>query len=522
MFGSRKDRKKPTRSSTAQLFEQANSAAAVGGITVETPLSRYLLPPEVVLYEPSARDIRHCGKSAARLIFLNTPLTEAEQKALDSLHEAIADEAGAGKQNQEEAVEFPAYVRPHALRLLQQAKWDVKKAISLMHTCLEMRVRNLPVFEGDVVQGLKRSTLYWHGRDRSCRPVLVWRMSQTPSLGLEVERAKSMILWVLEFAIRHLMVPGRVETWVFIVDLRGCSFSTLTSSARSLIWNLRRLVEEVYCERNFCAKILYMPALLQPVVNFFVPEDKKHQVEVVRDRDISKVMTYLCQPHQLEQHYGGSAPNVKDGEAYPYRFFPHCCGPDTGGSSPEESVHGVTDREFHEGCLWDAFEKDQWVRRSRQQSLPFASAQALCELTGATMPEPCTTLAQWKASVAPKQETPCAEECGAETCQGEVEASPLPAHIKEKKEAAKRREEPTTSQNPNNSSAEFTSQQTWSDESHTLKTNATLLTTKTAHAISKEELGRLQSQVAVCQQAELPVPELEATVADGHFCSFFC
>lgn len=405
-----KDSKKLARASTAQLFEQADSTVAVGGITVESPLSRYLLPPEVVLYEPSATDIRRCGKSAARLIFLNTPLTDAEQQALDSLHKAIADEAGA--ELVEEAATFPAYVRPHALRLLQLAKWDVKKAISFMHTYLEMRVQKLPVTEGYVVQGLKNSMLYWHGRDRSCRPVLVWRVSQAPSLGLDLERAKSTVLWTLEFAVRHLLVPGRVESWVFIIDLRGCSFSTMTSGARSLIWYTRRLIEEVYCERNFCAKILYMPSLLLSLVNFFIPEDKKDQVESVRDKDISRVMTSLCEPHQLEEHYGGSAPNVKDGEAYPYRFFPHCCGPKAEGSPPDESLHSFTDREFHEGCLWDASpgEKQQWIQKSQHQSLTFASAQTLCELIGGAAPEPCKTLAQWKALLAAEQEMPCMED----------------------------------------------------------------------------------------------------------------
>lgn len=523
MLCSGKDRKKLARASTAQLFEQTSSAVAVGGITVDSPLSRYLLPPEVVLYEPSASDIRRCGKSAARLIFLNTPLTDAEQQALDTLHKTIADEAGA--EMAEEAAKFPAYVRPHALRLLQQAKWDVKKAISLMHTYLEMRVQKLPVTEGYVAQCLKSSMLYWHGRDRSCRPILVWRLSQTPSLGLELERGKSTVLWILEFAIRHLMVPGRVESWVFIVDLRGCSFSTLTSGARSLIWNLRRLIEEVYCERNFCTKILYMPSLLQSIVNFFIPEDKKDQVEFVRDKDISRVMTGLCEPHQLEEHYGGSAPNVKDGEAYPYRFFPHCCGPETGSSPPDQSLHGFTDREFHEGCLWDAFpgEKEQWMEKCQKQSLPFASAQALCELTGGTTPAHCKTLAQWKALVAPGQEMPCTEDSKAESCEFKRKAALLPGAAKEVEEAAGRREESVKLENPTSSSTELTSQQVSSHESHELKTNATLLTSKTTNTTAKEELSK--SEVPACQRVELLAsePELEAASArQSYFCGFFC
>jgi len=383
------------------------------------------------------------------------------------------------------------------------------------------------------VQGLKNSMLYWHGRDRSCRPVLVWRVSQAPSLGLDLERAKSTVLWTLEFAVRHLLVPGRVESWVFIIDLRGCSFSTMTSGARSLIWYTRRLIEEVYCERNFCAKILYMPSLLLSLVNFFIPEDKKDQVESVRDKDISRVMTSLCEPHQLEEHYGGSAPNVKDGEAYPYRFFPHCCGPKAECSPPDESLHSFTDREFHEGCLWDASpgEKQQWIQKSQHQNLTFASAQTLCELIGGAAPEPCKTLAQWKALLAAEQEMPCMEDSEVESCHLEGEAPLLPGGeasgaADEVEEAAERSEETVKLENSTSklgaSRGPSTAQQASSDEAHGF---ATLLTSKTTNTMPKEELGKSENPVPACQQVELLASEseLEAALArQSHFCGVFC
>ena len=39
-----------------------------------------------------------------------------------------------------------------------------------------------------------------------------------------------MILFILEYAVRYLLVPGRVENWVLLVDLTGCGLSMAASS----------------------------------------------------------------------------------------------------------------------------------------------------------------------------------------------------------------------------------------------------------------------------------------------------
>ena len=129
------------------------------------------------------------------------PLLDFEQKALDKLHEALKGEKALAPGGV-----MPSYVRLHALRLLQQAKWKVDKAINTIATHLEtlrmhfqvplgslwgpfrvlvprMRVQKMPVKEADVLKDLQHGIMYWHGRDRACRPVLVWRMEKISSGG---------------------------------------------------------------------------------------------------------------------------------------------------------------------------------------------------------------------------------------------------------------------------------------------------------------------------------------------------
>eukprot|EP00931_Biecheleriopsis_adriatica_P036526 TRINITY_DN21030_c0_g1_i1.p2 TRINITY_DN21030_c0_g1~~TRINITY_DN21030_c0_g1_i1.p2 ORF type:complete len:247 (-),score=33.22 TRINITY_DN21030_c0_g1_i1:69-809(-) len=140
-------------------------------------------------------------------------------------------------------------------------------------------------------------------------------------------------------------------------------------------------------------KIFFMHWIVRGVVNALIPEDKKSKVEMVADSDIGRVMGGLCETNQLEKQYGGTAPNVARGEAYPYRFFENCRGSKCSSSPSDDSLHHFTDRSFHEGFLWDTFPgaKAQWQHAAQKQSLTPASAAELSKLTGAPV-RPCRTV----------------------------------------------------------------------------------------------------------------------------------
>ena len=392
---------KSARGYTAALYADAATAPGVGGLVLSLPLSEYTLPPEVVLYQPSAGDIHRGGapapqgKTGNRLIFLNVPLLDSEQRALKALHDALKGEKALAP-----AGALPSYVRLHALRILQQARWRVDRALTTIATHLEMRVQKMPVHEDSVLQDLQSGMMYWHGRDRACRPVLVWRAEKI--CGLDPERATKMMLFVLEYAVRYLMVPGRVENWVLIVDLTNCGMSMgASSSTRSITRNVTRLLEEVYCGRNFTTKIFHMPFILRAIVNSLIPEDKKSKVEFVADSDIASCMRKLCEAHQLEEQYGGTAPNVRAGEAYPFRFFPHCRGPASGGTPPLPSLHDTTDRLFHEGLSLDTNEQAVWEEFIGAQALTEQTAEAMSKHLGRAL-EPTVTFQQWQRLISPE------------------------------------------------------------------------------------------------------------------------
>eukprot|EP00928_Gymnodinium_smaydae_P036317 TRINITY_DN25404_c0_g1_i1.p1 TRINITY_DN25404_c0_g1~~TRINITY_DN25404_c0_g1_i1.p1 ORF type:complete len:581 (-),score=107.69 TRINITY_DN25404_c0_g1_i1:234-1976(-) len=366
------------------------SVPSIGGcVSLRAPHSAHLLPLEVALFEPSDEEIFHggcvLGHVGARQIFLNTPLSGREASALRKFREALGGEV-------------PEYARPHALRLLQQSKFDMAKALELLRTLLTERVRRLPIAEIDVLEDLRSGFIYWHGRDRKCRPCMVIRLERLGVMARDRERVVRLVVFVLEYALRFAMVPGRVENWVVILDLANAlkviSPFHLGSTLSTAI-ALGTTLERVYCGRMVWMKIVNMPGnnFVNKAVNSAVPSEKRDKVSF--PADAAAAMLEHFEANQLEARYGGTAPDLEPEETYPFHFFPNATGTRKASSVEQDgdtSLHHLTSHAFHEGCLWDTSCSDaaraRWLRKAKASSLPPRAAAELSRLSGSIV-EPC-------------------------------------------------------------------------------------------------------------------------------------
>jgi hypothetical protein len=408
------------RADMSDLFTVApEKVPGIGGIlNLREPHSEYLLPAEVALFEPSQDEIFHKGHAdrlGSRHIFLNTPLSQAESTALGELHTLLANRGMA----ESETSAFPRYMEPHALRILQTCKFNVPKAMDMMKTCIKERVRRLPIHEKDVIDDLRKGFIYWHGRDRKCRPCLVIRLEHLGEMAADKERAVRIVMFTLEYALRFAMVPGRVENWVVIIDLANVmrTISPLRiGSMASTAAAIGTTLEKVYCGRMVWLKIVNMPGGLARVVDSIIPTEKKDKVSF--PSDAAAELLEQMEPHQLERRYGGTAPDVLPEESYPFRFFKNPRGDaalltdhptprgDAALREPEDySLHESTQLAFHEGLLWDdssAEARARWLEQAKASSLTPASAAALSGLVGSDKSvQPCRDAERWLELVNP-------------------------------------------------------------------------------------------------------------------------
>lgn len=400
----------------------------IGGVVgIQEPHNEFLLPSEVVLFEPSDAEYFHTG-TGARQIFLNTPLKEKENVALAEFHKLLAKRGIGGEEGL-----FPRYMEQHALRILQQCKFNTTKAAELMKSFVKERVRRLPISEASVIDDLRSGFIYWHGRDLKCRPCLVIRIERLGELAKEKERAVCAVIFTLEYALRYAMVPGRVENWVVLIDLANAT-SALGSPLQigglvTVATAIGTTLERVFPGRMAWMKILNMPggALLSKIVNGAIPSEKKDKVSF--PRDVKSELAVHFELNQLESRYGGTAPDLEPGETYPYHFFPNARGdveafgpnhpvPDVADDCAEQrprlgkarvqdteafSVHESLRLEHYEGQLWDESSdsiREKWAKKAEETPLTPAAAEALTWQLGKEV-KPCRELETWLEIVNP-------------------------------------------------------------------------------------------------------------------------
>lgn len=389
----------------------ADAVPAVGGCAhLQAPHSAWLLQPEVVLFEPSAQDIFHGGspaKEGSRQIFLNTPLSEAEVVALRRLRAALGGQ------------EFPEHMGVHALRWLQYCKYNVTQTMDIMRIALAERVRRLPVAEAEVLPDLRSGFVYWHGRDRNCRPCLVIRMERLGTIASDKDRVMRLMLFVLEYALRYALVPGRVENWVVIFDLANVlsvvPLLQMGSYAAAAV-SISSALEKVYSCRMAWLKLVNLPgnAVLRRVLNSTIRSEVKDKVSF--PKDTATELARHFEPGQLERRYGGAAPDLKPEETYPFHFFPNARGSTAERSEPEvadTALHTYTTRAFHEGTLWDESCEAPagWHARARGSSLTPDAAEALGRIAGGPPVQPCRDMGRWRQLVLPSgAEGPCCQQ----------------------------------------------------------------------------------------------------------------
>lgn len=367
------------RGETYEFYKQGNpelTAPGIGGIFVDSPVPENILPLEALLQVPTPAEIRG-PESGLRMIFLNTPLDESEQTALQEFDEEFKKQGSV----------VPRCMEVHALRTLQQSKFNVKKAVEQTKKNYDFRMKYLPMREADVIADLRKGWMYWHGRDLRCRPCLVVRACNIDrETWNSPDRVTRTVLWSLEFILRYGLVPGRVENWVLIVDIEnGAKHGTPSMSALSSMANA---LQQIYRFRMVWTKIVNAPYWFTAIwmgLKKAIPGESVKKVEII-GRNCGETLQKYFAPNQLEQRYGGSAPNVEDpNDCYPPRFPPGPCGAvrNDGEFScrlPERTqlrahLAELTSLALHEGALWVGAKKDRWIDTAREASITPGASQ---------------------------------------------------------------------------------------------------------------------------------------------------
>lgn len=295
----------------------APMANGVQHITASLPRSPHVITQETLLYEPLPNDIvsyKNSTSQAGRIrkIFLNTPLDDKEQEWLSAMRVHI----------RKEGLTFDASQEKDFLRFLQHSKGDVAGAVSLLQANDLFRQEFVTgVKDTDILPILQSGFMYWHGRDKCQRPILVVRTALLdPNIQPgDIVRVVSFILeWMIEFGL----VPGRVENWTVLVDLKDTGLASVgMETVKTLVTSLHMN----YRFRNTKVVIMNCPwigSAIYKMISPLLPADTKEKVTFCSVKAAASILAEVIDLRQLEERFGGTAPNCdKPTDFYPYKFF---------------------------------------------------------------------------------------------------------------------------------------------------------------------------------------------------------
>jgi CRAL/TRIO domain len=141
---------------------------------------------------------------------------------------------------------------------------------------------------------------YIHGRDHYYRPAIILRPSILAKFSYQLHL--SCAYFLMEFILETMLIPGQIENWVVLVDLKNFRAAD--------VFNHRKLIAELFTHYPCRLGKMFLLRCGKNVsgLNKILPQNTLYKVQIVESD--SEMLTHF-NPQQLEARYGGSANNLK-------------------------------------------------------------------------------------------------------------------------------------------------------------------------------------------------------------------
>lgn len=124
------------------------------------------------------------------------------------------------------------------LKFLLASKYDYSKTIDYIYNHINWRRSFFPFdLTSSIIDILQCGFLYSFGRDHRFRPILILNTEvyiKNSKKYSTTDWTKGLV-YFLEYSIHHLLIPGQIEDWCVIIDLRNVSLMSFPSELTSFV-----------------------------------------------------------------------------------------------------------------------------------------------------------------------------------------------------------------------------------------------------------------------------------------------
>lgn len=316
----------------------------------EEHAAAFSLPQEALDFEPDELTLisKFSGGDQERKIHCNMELRPDEIAQLKALQE----EARRLDRS------YYTSITVMATRYISYARGNPQKAIAMMDETQAWRTEYFgkgPLDSAQLLEDMSHGILYFTGRDYAMRPILVIRAERLPDAwhkdGTGVTRLIRMLVFCMEYLIRYMFIPGKIENIVVLVDLKNLGLADVPLKALKNIYSVLSHHYIVRVFKFYIVNMSYMLSTLVGVVKPILTDRQRQKLNFLKDINECKSWVSL---HQLEEDLGGTRPKITT-----FLPFPLLPGPFEGGSTAgarKDAVpncHKVFTEGGFRGRVWD-------------------------------------------------------------------------------------------------------------------------------------------------------------------------
>ena len=272
-----------------------------------------------------------------RYIFNGQPKTQFEK---EKLSEFLDYESKKGKLN------YPQnWIESDTMRLLQASEYDIKKTYTTINENIQW-LNSIPKsINIKIISLLNSGFMYVYGRDHHFRPIIIVSIKMVKNVisqKYSFEEINDSIVYLMNYIIKYILIPGQIENWIVFVDFEDVGISDI-GDFKKILSTLSKQRGRVY--KNYFVNIGgFIKMSVNTVVKMFSSVSRKL---VILGHDELKKAQELISPENLEKKYGGLAPDIVPGGN---NLFPPIM-PSSNFALSGEKLNIVSPEDYKEMCL---------------------------------------------------------------------------------------------------------------------------------------------------------------------------
>ncbi|OMJ69631.1 hypothetical protein SteCoe_32585 [Stentor coeruleus] len=202
------------------------------------------------------------------------------------------------------------------LKFMCSMKRDVKKAIDMMNMYSSWLL-TMPVLEDEVISYLRQGVIYPCGRSITYNPIIVVNVRKIIDSKMDLEALLRLNYFTLNWVIDNMLVPGKVESWYIIQDLKDVGLSSIPGNMMKTMSERLSVYFSLRLGKCFTINVPLAIKAFWNMTKIFIDKETRKKIFIQR-KGWEKLLSQFITPENLERKYGGAQDN-REGEFYPFR-----------------------------------------------------------------------------------------------------------------------------------------------------------------------------------------------------------